>query len=633
MEKINYIKHFYRTDGIFYLKKKLNYLLSFPKKTKEVNIHPCYIANLASSTNIPKNTFLKFHNLVDEKYAVEMTRKITNSSSFIQRFKLSLYLRVNESDLINELLSEKDLDILNKNLVLLCKYLHALDKGIVDKRLRKAFNAFLSQTHQSLDPITLIYIVSSHFFDQKKYGNDFFLSIEEKLLALKAEKRHNIDRYIDANLKDNSIIFCLINIIAKNPIQDIFWEFFLVLLEKRILFLNLAETLLCTNFLLENRLVKSQLLKVLSLRLVQLCSTKTLNMDYNSYEVVFNNLNLLKILLDLNKLSFESYTEYTLEELFVCLQDSSSLNPVFLPNASSTKGNGQSDIKINSKKDKNKKKAKNPQSQLQPQEEVEPGEINIDSQIFNSYHQQTIEKTFLSNTSIILSRNDYQSEDIEYMFKNISNAIYDENYFNRFFIKKNPFDLFLLIKILAKNTQLLNELKADIYKKIIKRTIYCYFSLEHSLQNRLFLSLNMSLLDDMISILKNLVKSEEPKCLKKKYSDNLIKICFSNIIKNYLDITALLFLHKENNAKADMNENDLEDFKYYLTSLSLQIFGISSLEKDNKKYSFYKDMVITDIKKLIELNFYNKKDIKHFSSCLKKDELICNEIKDKFINP
>lgn len=632
MEKI---RRFYKTDGLFYTMHRLKSISYLGKKLKKIDIYRHYV-----STNFNKS-ISTFNNLIEHNHNLEMKKNLTNFYDIISRIKLNLLLRLNESDIVNAIFNQKQTDILNKNLIHLCKYSHILEKKFVDRKMRKTFNNFILQAAPKLDLITLMTIFSSNFFDQKNYGNDLLLIIEEKLEALKAQNKSTADRYLDNNIKDNSIIFCLIDIINNCIMNELVWEFFTSVIERRIVHLNLAEAITCTIFFLENRIIDSYILNALSMRIVQICNSNNIYLDFKSYEIIFQNLPLLKILLDFNKLSFDYNTEMIIEELFCKFLH---LNQKELDSESSLNDNSESEINLNNnfnnstdannnKRSKGKKgvNTKNKDNKIENNFQIQ--EINEEAEKnLKKFHYINLQNSFFSNTSIILSKRDYTEKDIEFFLSNFCNEIYDEHYFKRLNLKKNPYDLFLMIKLIAKNPDLVKAMQENLLSKVIDKAINCFFTLEKQLQNRLFFMLNISLSKDCIFILKNLNSADNSIDIKKKNILNkMIKIIYKKFTELYFQIKEILFLKLDESVKNLEEEIDKEEMKNYFTTIAMQFFEMFSLDKENEKYIYYKDLVMEDLKNLVSMDIYNKKDLKQFVTMLKKDNLICDDFKNNLI--
>jgi len=622
------LKKFYRADGMFFIFHKLKSSFKLSKKINKMVIYKHYI-----SSNFLKS-LPKFNILLEENHNIEINRKLTDFYSFIQRIKLNLLLRVNESDIINNVLNEKDYDLLNRYLITLSKYYHSMEKDILDRKMKKILNKFIHEMSPNLDLITLMYIFSSTFFDKKKYGMELLLLIEEKLFDLRSKNKNVIDKYIETYIKDNTLIFCLIDIINDSELQDILFEFFISILEKRIFHLNLAEAIACTIFLLEHRFTESYMLQTLSLRIVQICNSKNLSLDIKSYELVFDRLSLLKILLDFHKLSFDYHTETLLDDIFNKFLNSNLENIENIRNinincklSDNEMENSKSKKRYMNKKQKLNNYSfnynidnKSEMNDFKNEDINENGILDIQSEI--------LEKTFFSNSSIILTKKTYNEDEIETLVGKIYNKTQDINFLKRLMLKINPYDLFLLIKLLGKNSYLIKNLKNEIFQRIIDLAIDVYFSLECTLHNRLFFLLNISLIKDCIFIMKNLDKEDD---FKKSYLNKLIKISYKQMIMNYNEITNILLFLSKDVDKDLIHEIEKEELKYYFTTITLQIFENFSLEKQNQKYTYFKDIVIEDMKNLVSMEIFNKKDLKSFVNSLKKDNLICEEFKENII--
>jgi hypothetical protein len=537
--------------------------------------------------------------------------------------------------MLNAILNEKEIDILNRYIIMLCKYFLTLEKNFIDKKMRNTFKNLIIQISADLDVITLIYILSSKLFNQKNNGNDLLALIEEKLMSLKAQNKTSVDRYLDANIKDNSIIFSLMNIISNSIMQELIWEFLISVMERRLFLLNLAEAITCSIFLLENRLVDSYILKSLSLRIVQICTSKNVSLDVKAYQIIFDNLSLLKILLDFNKLSFDNHTETTIEDLFSNYLEINRLDYELKGAENDTDFNI---INNNKPSNDNKKgKAKNALNNNSNKGEYnssmqEQGE-NKDK-VLMKFQYQNLENSFYSNTSIILSKRDYTSDEIEFIFCNFNNEIHDSHYFKRFNLKKNPHDLLLIIKLLAKNSNLVKTIQNEMLSKIVDKAIKCFFSLEFSLHNRLFFMLNVSLSKDCIVIMKSLIAEENSSSSnsnKKNILNKLIKISYKKLTKYYFEIREILFVDLKEVKKDLIDDLDQEEMKNYFTTIALQFFEMFSLEKQNEKYVYFKDLIIEDLKNLVSIEVYNKNDLKQFVTLMKKDNLICEDVKNNFI--
>jgi len=639
------LKNFYKFDGFFYTIQKLKSLLNITSKLKKIDVYQHYISyNFAKSAT-------NFSILVEENHNLELNRKLFNFRNFFSRFKLNLLLRLNESEILNGILNEKEIDVINKNLIILCKYLHTLEKNLIDKKMRRILNKFIVELSPKLDVITLMHIFSSKFFNQKKYGDNMLTLIEEKLLTLKAQNKNTVDRYLDTNIKDNSIIFCLINIISNSFMQELIWEFLVSVLERRIFNLNLAEAVTCTIFLLENRLVESYILKSLSIRIVHICNSKNISIDFKAYQIIFDKLPLLKIMLDFNKLSFDNQTEMIIEDLFCKYlqinqpeqQLNSEINDVINNNNKASVSRNHN----NNKKQKPKGAFNNNNSNNAVTEQSQDKSTGI---VLLETHYQNLEKSFYSNSSIILSKCDYTHDEIELILANFNNELHDSHYFKRFNLKKNPYDLFLLVKLLAKNSEIFKTIKSELLVKIVNKAINCFFSIENHLHNRLFFVMNISLAKDCLVLMRNLntnnaassfsnnntsgenSNSESASVLdKKNILEKLVKISYKKITKNYFELRQFLFKDKKEVNK-DLDEDmDKEELKYYFTTIALHFFEMFSLEKENRKYVYFKDMIIEDLKNLESMEVYNKNDLKNFVSLLKKDNMICEEFKNNII--
>ncbi len=627
-------KKYYKSDGFLFLYHKIKYYFNFTNRLKVINIYQNYVP----LTNIKQAT--KFHSLIEENYKIDSSRKIVDPYNIIERFKLNLLNRVNESELINCTLAETNYEIINKNIVTLCKYFHSANKNFCDRKLRKILNNFIRDISPNLDLITLIYIFSANFFNQNKYGDNLIILIEEKLIALRTENKIVIDKYLDTNIKDNSIIYYLIHVLSNSFAQDVIFEFFISILERRIIYLNLTEAITCSIFLLENRLMESYILKSLSIRIVQICNSKNFSLDVDSYQLIFNNLSLFKILLDYNKLSFDNHTESIIEDIFynyneICnlenyLEKSTNDNSLInnsVNEKSVNKSNGKNlnknNSKINSALKNNKKIIDDPS--LVPEQ-------NFHNSTLINYHMLILENTFYSNLNLVLSKNNYNVDEIETIFSNFNNEIHDFNYFRRLSLKKNPFDVFLLIKIISKNSHLGKKIKNELLQKIIDKAINCFFNLENNINNKIFFILNISLAKDIAVMLKILNSEDEKDGICKINSlHKILKISYRKMILYYEEIRNFLLIDFEKENPEISETVDKEEMKHYFITLALQFFELFSMEKKNEKYIYYKDKIMEDIKNLVSLEVFNKKDLRLFVSLLKKDYLICEEFKNNII--
>ncbi len=283
--------------------------------------------------------------------------------------------------------------------------------------------------------------------------------------------------------------------------------------------------------------MESYILKSLSIRIVQICNSKNFSLDVDSYQLIFNNLSLFKILLDYNKLSFDNHTESIIEDIFynyneICnlenyLEKSTNDNSLInnsVNEKSVNKSNGKNlnknNSKINSALKNNKKIIDDPS--LVPEQ-------NFHNSTLINYHMLILENTFYSNLNLVLSKNNYNVDEIETIFSNFNNEIHDFNYFRRLSLKKNPFDVFLLIKIISKNSHLGKKIKNELLQKIIDKAINCFFNLENNINNKIFFILNISLAKDIAVMLK-ILNSEDEK-------DGICKINIVDTSKLYVAVS------------------------------------------------------------------------------------------------
>ena len=558
MEKLN---NYYRSGGFYFTFRKLKNFFSLTKKTKDINLYPIYIPTHSFSKTVGN-----LHNLLEENHNLNTTRKTYKFYNFLKKTQIHVLLRVNQSNILNLISQESDWETLNKNILLFSKFQHNQNSYLLDKKLEKTFNKYIIEISPNLDLMTLLALMTANFIDFDLYMANILPLIDVKLFDMSKDKRYNFEKFLDS-IKDNSIIFYIINILTNSATNDLLWDLFFFSLDRRINYLNFGEIIICSVFLLENRMNESPALNALSYRIVQICNGKNISLDFKSYELLCNNLSVFKILLDFNKLSFDNLTENIIEDLFYKYLENTLLNDF------------EKDF-------------------------------------------ERLEKIHLSTSSIILSKRDYTLEDIDFIFGNLNNEIHDINYFKRLRIKKNPFDIFLLVKLLGKNSLLLMNLRTDQFQKIMERTIDCFCKLEGKSQNKIFFMLQISLIKDCFTISKNVGKD----IIKVESVKKLIDICYRKMVKSYCEIKDYIYkMIKE------IEETDKIELKYLIINLMIQFLEFFSAEKENDKYIFYKDMVIEDMKQFVNFNFYTKKDVKHIISLVKKDNMICEEIKEVIV--
>jgi hypothetical protein len=609
------LKNYYQSNGLYYLARKIKLKTSPIKKLHSIDIYKTYINNnflfSKQSTNISLN------NSLIENYWQELShRKLMtfNYYNIPKKYILRFYIKAQESQIIENFIKENDMEIFSKNLIHYVKYHHFIERKMLNKPSNIRLNNFIIKNAEKIDPACLIIFFNSHLFNLDTYCDTLMDIILKKLEFIKLKNFNNnnniFSNHLNSNIKDNALLFGLINIINLGYKINILWEFFELIITNRLEHLELPEIISICIFILENNYQNENLLNFLSNKIAYICSLKNISLDNNGYQITFNNLNIMKILLDLNRLSFDSNTEIILDELFFkFIEDEVDLLEEEIIKIENNNSNNNTNNTIDNNENKNNNK----------------NNTKLISDL-NKLKIKLIENNFFSNLSIIISKKNHKALDLEEILNLMDNKIHDINYFKKLFVKRNPFNILILLKILAKDLSLLKEIQLDNFKRIIDLSIDSIIFIEKRFSKKIFFLVNMSIIRDCFLISKNLKDDQ------KKIFLNLIKISFRISMIDYIYIKGQIcsYLEKSNsnlnnNFEAQKNENnffvidenELFELKNTFLISSMQIFELFTNDKMNKDYIKFIDIIKNDIKLFREKEFITKKDLRNFFNCVK----------------
>jgi hypothetical protein len=637
------LKNYYQSNGLYYLARKIKLKIRPIKKLQSIDIYKTYISNnflfSKNSTNFPINNSLL------DNYWTELThRKLTlfNFYNIPRKIILRITIKAQEFEVVENLIKEKDMEIFSKNLTHFIKYHHYIERKMINKSSNYKLNIYIMKNAENIDLACLIMFFNSYLININSHEK-LIQIIVNKLEAIQHKNKSNYNNnnlyqfsgHLNSNIKDNALLFAIINIINVGYNNSIFWEVFSSIIYNRVEHLQLPEIISICIFILENRYQNENLLNFLSNKIAYICSLRHISLDNNGYQITFNNLNIMKILLDLNRLSFDSNTEITLDELFFkFIEDEVKLleDEIYQieNNTYNYNNSNYESLKNNSNINNNDNNNNN--------------NINSNRNKFimdlNKLKIKLIENNFFSNLSYVISKKNHKALDMEEIIKLMDNKIHDLNYFKKLFAKKNPSNVLIILKILAKDFSLLKEIQLENLKTITDLTIDTIIFMNNNFSKKISFLVNMSIIRDCFLILKNLNFEQKKVFLK------LIKICFRSSIVDYMEIKGDIYSYLEQKksnsdfgSDSDLNKKEFDvsaeeefevsELKNTFLVASIQIFEFFYYDKMNKDYIKYIDMVKNDIKFFREKELFTKKDLKKFLQFVKNYSSNVEDFKEK----
>jgi len=598
------IKRIFTFNNVKFRIKSLFHNLKIIPRFKNIDLYEF----LPADSEFSNNSNNSFNLLLKQKVFIEDKYKKISYFNFLEKYKTKILMNNIEEDLINIIKLEKDYGLINLYVTEFIKY-SQIFKLKLNPITIKNLTSILKANLPNYNIDTLIYLFprfssASKLLTEKTFENEVIKHLNSKLQKLKLERNSTFNKFLE-NLNDNSILYYLIQYLNVAG-DELSWNLFKDVLEKKIPNLDLNESISICIFLLETKILRIELFKKVYNHLnnlIEQIKNDIINyiLKEKSFEIIFEKINALKLLLYFNNIEIsKDFEKYLL-----------NLPLFYLFHQNKTKQKSFSNY----------------------EEFIFDNQEKLDF-IDNNAQITIIFKKLLNNLQINLlkfQRNDkhqssfYKEKIVIYLnFLKPKN----ERFIKKFNNKKNPFDVFILLKLFSMQSLFISnldkrnliQLKALFYKSF-------YFS-EKNLSWKLFFFLNLSNFKAFADIL-NANKNQEKFKMKIKIIVEMKELCFSKVFEDYSYIKNHFFKLVNTNTITKINFSEL---KIFWKTLIENFLYVHSFDKDNTKYIEMNKIILQDLLIFSEKNLLNKKDIDLLIILYRKYNLFIEEFKYIFQN-
>ncbi len=486
----------------------------------------------------------------------------------IEQYKLRILINNIEEDMLNIIILEKDYNLINSYLSDLIKSFEIYNLRLCSLSKKKLSN-IVKKNLGSFNLLTLILFFSSYFRDYILANNtdiesEISTNLNNKFLKLKLERKSTFDNFME-NISDNNILYYHIEYLKKTG-DEISWNCFKEILEKRISHLDLNETVSILIFLIETKILEldifDKLYKHLN-SLIEKNSKKNFDLIFNKLcnekdlEKVLEKTNALKILLIFNKIQISENFENFFLNLSIYIDNYNKNKETSISNENCFILDNQENNDFSNLNKDFEKIAKN--------------NIIINSKKLNNMDIQ--------------NKTDYLKNFIEFFKRNNQIIGYGKN-------KKNPFD-FLIINYFILSDENVFKCIDDKSIKHLKNIYLEVFDIcKENISWRLFFLINISNLKFICNLIKCQENDKQFSIFKQKILLELRSITFNKFHDDYLYLKNYVTHLSNSNLINSLVEREI---KYFFNTLYENFIYIHSIDAKNEDYLKLNKLILQDL--------------------------------------
>lgn len=589
-------------ETLHYYRQYILSIISFFPKLKQIQLYKPII----DEKKLFKNNN-NFNICLKQKVYLDLSYKNTPFYKLLDKYKKKITMNNLEDDTINILIMEKNLDEANRNIIELIKAIEIYDFKI-NLIARKKLAKFIIDNIGNFSLNTLFYFFSKKInrlimVNPKIFNLELAKNINLKYSKLKLEPKSIVNKFYE-NLIDNALLFYLIEHLKLFGKEDN-WKFFEEVLLRRIDKLNLEETLSIAIFILESRIIDKKIFDHIYYNLQELATEEYAYdelLSEQQIQQIDEKINLFKLLLEFNSIQIDhKIGTYLLNYSLINFKKFSQQKII-------VNGNNQND------NNKNVFELLSGDNKDKFDNYLSLKKFKIDA---NQYLLNSCKNNFIFN---INDSYNFTEERLEKYINLLKGK--NMNFMQKFFMKKNPFDIFYLINAIAKNPELIKNIDLRELSSIMSLVLRSFFSINNNnyMPYKLSLCLNLQLLQNLNIFSK---QAKEKNINFRKIISSLSLICFKKLTEDYRYLKNY-YEEKENLKISPFDKKEIIDIFKLISKYFINVY----VENPNDTYFYsFNNIILKDLIIFSERGILNKQDLKMILQLYQDKAILHSEFK------